>query len=143
MSAQLFYIGVKGLIENDQEQILLLLADVSTHRKNTEPYWDIPGGRIEGGASLLATLKREIKEEIGIAEFTSTPTQVATLISNHMVPTESGKDAGLALVVYKVTIPSDTVIVMSEEHSTYEWVDKTEAAKRLSNKYPKEFTDAL
>jgi hypothetical protein len=43
---KLFYIGVKGLIENKEGRILLLKADVSKHRKNREPYWDIPGGRI-------------------------------------------------------------------------------------------------
>lgn len=141
--AQLFYIGVKGLIENEQGQILLLLADVTTHRKNTEPYWDIPGGRIEEGGNLLDTLKREIQEETGITELVAEPEQVTALISNHMVPTDSGKDAGLALVVYKVMIPASAEIKLSDEHETYEWVDKAEAASRLSNKYPKAFTDAL
>jgi len=140
---KLFYIGVKGLIENEQGHILLLLADVTTHRKNTEPYWDIPGGRIEVGGNLIDTLQREIREETGITEFAALPVQITALLSNHQVPTGYGTDAGLALVVYKVSIANDAKITISQEHERYEWVSKAEAARRLSNKYPAEFTDAL
>lgn len=142
MGAQLFYIGVKGLIQNEHGQYLLLLADVSSHRGNTEPYWDIPGGRIDEGGGLIDTLEREIEEETGITELIGDPEQITTVVSNHRVPV--GDDfAGLTLVVYKVAIPEGSTIKLSKEHSDYKWVEAVEAAQRLSNKYPKQFTDVL
>jgi len=139
---KLFYIGVKGLVENAQSEILLLLADVSKHRKNVEPYWDIPGGRIKGEDSVLETLRREIEEETGIADVQN-PTFLTAVVSNHRIPLDGDDWAGLLLMVYKVTTPNDSKITISEEHSNYEWVEKAGAKRRLSHKYPPEFIDQL
>jgi hypothetical protein len=46
-------------------------------------------------------------------------------------------------MVYKVQIPKNSKIKLSDEHVAYEWVDKTEAAKRLGHKYPAEFIQLL
>lgn len=139
---KLFFVGVKGLIENEKGEILLLLADVTKFRKNITPYWDIPGGRVEEGHTVLETLAKEIEEETGVSEI-GEPEFVTSVISNHEIPLDGGKQAGLVLMVYKVTIPPNSQITISEEHDTYEWVSKTEAAERLQHKYPKEFTNAL
>lgn len=142
MAEKLFYVGIKALIEDSEGKLLLLKADVTKHRKNKEPYWDIPGGRIdEDENSLLETLKREIREETGINELLSHEF-FTTVISNHQIP-EDDKLRGLVLMVYKVKIPVDSKIKMSKEHVAYEWVGREEAKKRLSNKYPKELTDRL
>ena len=58
-------VGVKVLLKNKQGKYLLL-------RRNPKKYpevgtkWDIVGGRIEPGSSLIENLKREIKEEAGL-----------------------------------------------------------------------------
>jgi 8-oxo-dGTP pyrophosphatase MutT (NUDIX family) len=140
-SEKLFYIGIKGLIENQSGKVLLLKADVTKHRKNTEPYWDIPGGRIDEGQSVLETLKREIEEETGIRDVEEQEFFYA-VVSNHEIPVED-KMLGLALMIYKVKVPTDSKIKLSHEHTAYEWADKKEAAKRLTHKYPTEFTDLL
>ncbi len=55
-------VGVKALLKNSEGKFLLL-------RRNPEKYpemtakWDIVGGRIDAGSTLLENLKREIKEE--------------------------------------------------------------------------------
>lgn len=139
---QIFHVGIKALIENKEGRVLLLKADVSTHKKNVEAYWDIPGGRIKEGNDILQTLQREIEEETGISNI-GKPAFVTAVVSNHEIPLDDGTLAGLILMIYKVTIPVDSTITISEEHSDYEWVSKTEAATRLSHKYPKEFTDLL
>ncbi|MBX4197251.1 NUDIX hydrolase [Candidatus Saccharibacteria bacterium] len=139
---KLFQVGVKGLIENKAGQVLLFKADVSKHRAQTTAYWDIPGGRIQDGHGVLDTLKREIKEEAGIATI-SNLRFFTSVISKHEIPTDSGKKMGLVLMIYKVTIPERSRIVLSEEHTGVEWVNKKEAAKRLAHKYPPEFTNLL
>lgn len=138
---QLFFVGVKGLIQDVQGRFLLLLADVSTHRKNTEAYWDIPGGRIKEGQSMLETLEREILEETGIRA--AAPQFLTAVVSNHEIPLESGGNAGLVLMVYRVTIPEGSKVELSEEHTDYEWVKASEAKRRLAHKYPTEFIDRL
>ena len=139
--ARLFYIGVKALIENDAGEILLLKADVTNHRKQTEPYWDIPGGRIDEGQSVLDTLRREVKEETGLTKIERHEFFTA-VISNHEIPIDD-KVIGLALMIYKVKISDGSKVRLSPEHTAYEWVDKKEVAERLSHKYPPEFTDKL
>ncbi len=140
--ARLFYIGIKALIENEAGEILLLKADITNHRKVDTPYWDIPGGRIDEGQSIEETLRREIEEETGITTI-SQPELVTAVISNHQIPLDEEKWAGLTLIVYEVQVPTNSKIRLSSEHTAYEWVDKKETAKRLSHKYPAEFTDKL
>ena len=58
-------VSVKVLLKNQEGKFLLL-------RRNPDKYpdlgatWDIVGGRINPGTSLLENLKREVKEEIGL-----------------------------------------------------------------------------
>jgi len=142
MAEKLFYIGIKALIENDEGKLLVFKADVTRHRKNKEPYWDIPGGRIdEDENDVLATLKREIYEETGVNEILSHEFFTA-VISNHQIPKDD-RLYGLALMVYRVKIPARSEIRMSREHVAYEWISRAEAKKRLAHKYPREFTDQL
>jgi 8-oxo-dGTP diphosphatase len=139
---KLFNVGIKGLIENLEGKVLLLKADVSKHRGNTTPYWDIPGGRIEEGQSVLEVLRREIEEETGVKELKAEAEFFHAVVSNHEIPFED-KMLGLILMVYKVKIPENSKIRLSKEHVDFEWVDKKEAAKRLAHKYPAEFTKLL
>lgn len=140
---KLFYVGVKGLIENEERKVLILKADITfEHRAPTEPYWDLPGGRIEVGQSPAEALKREIEEETGIRQVDNHEL-FTTVISNHEIPFEEGKMAGLVLMVYKVVVPADSKITLSREHETYEWVTREEAAQKLAHKYPDEFTALL
>jgi 8-oxo-dGTP pyrophosphatase MutT (NUDIX family) len=140
--ANLFNVGIKGLIENTEGKILVLKSSLKGHRLPTEAYWDIPGGRIEEDEHLLEVLKREIEEETGINEFKKEVEFFHAVISNHKIPFED-KVLGLVLMVYKVQIPEGSKVNLSDEHIAYEWVDKAEAAKRLSHKYPAEFTQLL
>jgi hypothetical protein len=46
-------------------------------------------------------------------------------------------------MVYQVEVPAGSKVVLSDEHAAYEWVSKKEAAKRLAQKYPVDFTRLL
>lgn len=58
-------VGVKILLKNGRNKYLLV-------KRNPEKYpeavhlWDIVGGRIDLGITLLGNLKREVKEEINL-----------------------------------------------------------------------------
>lgn len=141
MTHRLFFVGIKGLIRNSEGEILLMLADVSRYRDSVEPYWDLPGGRIEEGDSEEATLRKEIREETGVTELRNI-TYLHSVISSHIIPIkDSERMAGLVLRIWQVEIPDDSVITISDEHTDYEWVAPAEAAKRLGNKYPADFCD--
>jgi ADP-ribose pyrophosphatase YjhB (NUDIX family) len=68
-------VGVKILLKNSEGKYLLV-------RRNPKKYpevgakWDIVGGRIEPGTTLLENLKREIKEEVGL-DYEGSPQLVA------------------------------------------------------------------
>ncbi|SRR6266568_5316899 len=55
-------VGVKALLRNPQGKYLLIKRSSENYRG----MWDIAGGRINPGSSLLENLAREIKEETGL-----------------------------------------------------------------------------
>lgn len=68
-------VGVKILLRNSEGKFLLV-------RRNPEKYpevgakWDLVGGRIKPGNSLIDNLRREIKEEMGL-DYQGVPRLVA------------------------------------------------------------------
>jgi 8-oxo-dGTP pyrophosphatase MutT (NUDIX family) len=138
---KLFQIGVKALITNKDGNILLLDSG-KWHLKHQKRHWDIPGGRIQEDHSVMGTLRREIEEETGIREIKS-PEFFTAVVSNFKDIPVGDRLVGLALMIYKVEVPPESRITLSQEHSGYEWVEPKEAAKRLSYKYPPEFTNQL
>jgi len=58
-------VGVKALLQNEQGEYLLLHRSLIKYPE-IKGSWDIVGGRIEVGKTLLENLQREIKEETGL-----------------------------------------------------------------------------
>lgn len=140
---KLFFVGIKGLIRNQKGEILLLLANVTGFRDGVEPYWDLPGGRIEEGDDELRTLRKEIQEETGVTELGDVE-YLHSVISSHNIPIKDGERmAGLVLRIWQVEIADDSEIKISDEHTNYEWVSPKEAASRLENKYPAGFCEFI
>lgn len=139
---KLFHVGVKALIVDKDDRVLLLQVNTANFKKDKTPHWDIPGGRIQEGQSALDALQREVAEETGIGVIVKAE-YLTGVISNIEIPVTDALTVGLVLVVYKVTIPEHCEVVLSEEHTAYEWVPRKEAAERLKFKYPEAFTKAL
>jgi ADP-ribose pyrophosphatase YjhB (NUDIX family) len=58
-------VGVKAFLKNSEGKYLLLKRNMDKY-KGARGSWDIVGGRIEPGTSLLSNLEREITEETGL-----------------------------------------------------------------------------
>jgi 8-oxo-dGTP pyrophosphatase MutT (NUDIX family) len=54
---------VRGIIINEREEVIL----IERIRPGIEPYWVAPGGALEEEETQREALRREIKEEIGVA----------------------------------------------------------------------------
>jgi 8-oxo-dGTP pyrophosphatase MutT (NUDIX family) len=139
MANEKFYqVGMKALVVNSRGQVLLLKSGEGFHR----PHWDFPGGRIQEGQTAVEALRREIEEETGITAVSDIEF-FQGCISNHELTFQGKKPVGLVLMTYKITVPEDAKIVLSDEHTEFEWVSMPEAAERLKDKYPPELTELL
>lgn len=119
MSLKLFYVGIKGLIKQNEE-VLLLKSQDQTGKK----YWDIPGGRMNEGEEIQQTLERELKEEL----LTIQNIEVGSLIQAYKLPHNLHDGSGLMLLFFTVKADLPT-IALSHEHSGYAWIGKDEVAQ--------------
>jgi hydrolase, NUDIX family len=132
MTEQLFQIGIKAIIRNDENQILLL--------KNKD-YWDIPGGRIDQGEDIETTLLRELNEEIGVNHIAQK--QLWDVVKSVKQLPYGNMMTSLMLIVYRVQLPADQIPHSCEPGTVLHWVSSEEAANRLKNKYPDSFCQAV
>lgn len=53
-----FHLRAAAIIRDDDERVLL-------HRVGDDPFWALPGGRVEIGETAEAAVRREMREELG------------------------------------------------------------------------------
>ncbi|MFA7209133.1 MAG: NUDIX domain-containing protein [Parcubacteria group bacterium] len=107
-----FGVATKALIKNDDGKYLVLYKS-GTEEINPNGI-DIPGGRMEFGESAEESLKREVREELGINIEIGRPSRVWGFVKDglHLVGiTFLAKYAGGELK-------------LSGEHTGYGWIDK-------------------
>ena len=105
----LFLIGVKVIIFNDEDQILLLKRSEKTSRAHG---WDFAGGSVDRGESPLEAVVREVSEETGLTIDT-----VRTLSTSH----GHVKDREYVLLGFSARLSSGEV-TLSWEHESYQWM---------------------
>jgi 8-oxo-dGTP pyrophosphatase MutT (NUDIX family) len=106
-----FHVGVKGVIVVDDKVLLL-----KRENRWSGVFWEMPGGRIEGGDGIEETLRRELREEIpSIGHI-----EVGQLLHAARVP-HRADDIGLVLLFYRVRVELPEVI-LSDEHIGHTWV---------------------
>lgn len=111
MQPELFYVGIKVIFVRDDQVLLLKRTDPDGRR-----FLDIPGGRIQEGASIEDTIAREISEELpGVKGWKIEKLAYACRLLN---VTPDGNP--LVLIVYRGTI-MDESINLSDEHDDYLW----------------------
>ena len=106
--AQLMYAAVKAYIVRDQHYLVV--------KRTSHGNYELPGGRLNFGESFTEALQRELTEELGVNHY-----RVGTLLDTwqEIVPVINFQNVG---VIYRVTIPQDAVIVLSDEHVEYAWL---------------------
>lgn len=142
MNEDSFHLGIKAIIRNKQGQILLLQTNPAKLKGYSgEPYWDIPGGRIQLSSSVEETLKREVEEETGITNIVSF-TPFSMVLSTIRIPI-GNTTVGLILSSYICQVGYISSIKISDEHIASQWIDPSTASELLKVKYPPEFVEKI
>lgn len=126
-------VGVKILLKNKDGKYLILFRSFQTDPKPDKEYWDIPGGRINIGFSLVENLKREVMEETGL-EMNDQPKLI------YAQDILKGKH----VVRLTYTGFGDGEVKLSKEHSQYRWLTLKEIKNfNLMDSYLKEVLNKL
>lgn len=105
MSFHDFYrMSSHAVICNAQNEVLLLKATYA------DCAWGLPGGALDMGETIHAALIRECQEEIGC------DIQIDYLSGVYFHSTVTSH-----AFIFKCTLPENTEIQLSEEHSMYRW----------------------
>ncbi len=106
-------VGIKAFSLNEKGQILVLEKNL-IGRPEYQGKWDIPGGRITPGSSLMENLSREIFEETGLdLDLSYTP---KLLRAEDII----NPSAHTVRLTYWAHVKGE--VVLSEEHLSYQWV---------------------
>ncbi len=117
MAEATLQVGVKALLKNKEGKYLLIRRSLEKY-PNVEGRWDIVGGRIEPGTTLLENLKREIKEETGL-ELVGTPKLIA---AQDIMP---NPERHIVRLTYSGEAGGDVMLDMSE-NDEYRWYAREE-----------------
>jgi 8-oxo-dGTP diphosphatase len=119
-------VGVKAVLRNSEGKILVLMR--SAKYETAEGSWDIPGGRIDPGSSLIDNLAREIAEETGLVA-TSEPQLVAA--QDIFFTNAAGEERHIVRLTYIGSAEGEPRLD-GTEHTSYRWVSFDEL-KTLPN----------
>ena len=126
-------VGVKVFLKNPEGKFLLVKRNTEKY-KNVSGVWDIVGGRIEPGTTLIENLRREVKEETGL-EIISEPKLLA---AQDIIPNEEKHIVRLSYVAETKGEP----VLDTSENVDFKWLSMGEM-KSLPDldKYVKEVLD--
>lgn len=117
-----FPVSIKAIIIDDNKVLCL---------KNERNEWDFPGGKLDFNEDIEVCLRREIKEETNLS--------VENL--NILKPLNMKfNDVTVLILVYSARIFCDSSIIISHEHSEYNFFSKSEI-KNLN--MPRNYKDLI
>jgi len=105
-----FLLGVKVLIINEKNEILLLKRSNKVSRPHG---WDFPGGGVDKGESPKNAAIRETREE------TTLNVNHLRLMSTYLAKTDNEDDLIIGYVAY---VNNGTVELVGWEHDDFRWV---------------------
>lgn len=115
-------VGAIALLKNENNEILMML-------RNKEPAkdkWAIPGGKVEMFETLEETLKREMKEELGVQ------IEVTNFLCN-VQDINKEKGEHWIMPVYETKIVSGNIVnIEPEKHKKLKWFHIDEVPENIS-----------
>lgn len=124
----LFYLCLKIILRNQKNKILILKM-----HKNSETFWELPGGRIQFGETPEQGLRRELVEETGITQINDL-CHLDLYLSSYRVQTNFNISAGVLFSLYAGVTSTDNV-TLSGDHIDFAWVTEDEVINLLGNAY--------
>ncbi len=106
-------VGVKVFLRNAEGKLLLLRRSEEKYGK-TSGSWDIVGGRIDPGTTLMENLKREVMEETQLT-ITSTPKLTG---AQDIIPND---ERHIVRLTYVADTEGEPVLDLSE-NTEHKWV---------------------
>ncbi len=122
LKGALFYLSLRAVFVNKQGQVLALRN--SREGEKGKFYWDLPGGKVQIGESLVDCLKREVAEETGLKDF-----KIKRFLGAWILKRQKTGIRNLFIMAYECVVPEKSTIELSSEHDTAVWVDAEEVAK--------------
>jgi len=113
-------IAVKAFIVNDNKLLIVKRSSDDVHNPDL---WEIPGGRLSLGEDPRAGLVREVKEETNI------DIEVLNPINVQHFERDDGQVITLLVFLSK---PLSDSILLSDEHSDFEWISLDDCKFKLS-----------
>lgn len=113
-------IATKALIVDDAGRILII-REAKTYTEGTNiGRYHMPGGRLEIGEAFQEGLKREVREETGLAIAIGRPIYVGEWRPViHGVPNQ-------IIAIFFICSPLSKTIKLSEEHDDFQWIKPDE-----------------
>lgn len=112
-------------------------ASVIAEKKKIKEFWDLPKGILEKGEKGIDAARREVKEEVGIADLEVTPNFKETV---RYFTWREGKSILKFAALFLAEAKTDK-IKLSWEHDKYEWLPYKEARDKLTMKEMKMVLD--
>lgn len=132
-----FHLGIKALLCDSEGNILLL--------ERAHPikgmYWDLPGGRLQKGETVLDTLQREVEEETGLKNL-ERAVLFDMILTTIRISSANG-EVGLILSIYRCNIDAAFEPRLSIEHTGFGWFSFSKAAQLLKIQYPAVFIEKI
>ena len=105
-------VGVKIVLKNKDGEYLLVCRSAEKYPE-VGAKWDIVGGRIDPGTTLLENLKREVMEETGL----EIKDDIRIISAQDILRVE-----GRHIVRLTYVGEADGDVILSEEHLEYKWL---------------------
>jgi 8-oxo-dGTP diphosphatase len=105
--------GVNVVITDNAGKVLILKRSLS--EKYCPNFWDLPGGKVEEGETLLEAAEREAKEESGLE----------LELEHDYFYVFHCPNVELDIYAFRASIVGGEV-ALSDEHTDFKWVSKSE-----------------